>query len=194
MSQTAKWLGACMAAALLMGVVIGWYVRERETRIREENFRKEADAVRQRLAEVGARYGRQTAQLKALQQEGERLQNRVRELAVALGAAKDEAETLRRSRPKEGSADALPPPAGVMLNAPVIRVADVNPQLKMLVADVGSRDGMQAGMSFYVVHDKTPVADVRAADVRETFTGMVIEKIYAGKQPAPGDRLIVRKK
>jgi hypothetical protein len=53
---------------------------------------------------------------------------------------------------------------------------------------------MQAGMGFVVVHEKTPVAEVRAADVRATFTGMVIETVYAGQQPAPGDRLVVRRK
>ena len=194
MSQTAKWLGACMVAALLVGVVIGRYGREYAARVSEEKLKEKADAVRQRLAEYSERYDRQAAQMSALKHDGERLQNHVRALETALGAARDEAETLRRSRPKVGSDDALPPPAGATLNVSVMRVADVNPQLKMLVADVGARDGMLAGMSFHVVHDKTPVADVRAADVRETSTGMVIEKIYAGKQPAPGDRLIVRKK
>jgi hypothetical protein len=194
MGQGAKWWGACVVAALLVGVGVGRYSRERAARSSAENFRQEAAVVRQRLAEQGVRCDRQAAQMRAWQVDGERLQKRVRELEAALGAARDEAETLRRSRPRVGSADALPPPAGATLKAPVIRVVDVNLPLQMLVADVGAQSGMQAGMSFHVVHDKTPVADVRAADVRETSTGLVIEKLYAGRQPVPGDRLIVRKK
>jgi hypothetical protein len=118
----------------------------------------------------------------------------VKELEAAVKAAQDEAEALRKARPKAGSDEALPPPPAATLSAPVIRVREVNLPLRMLIADVGSQGGMQAGMGFVVVHEKTPVADVRASDVRETFTGMVIEKVYAGQQPAPGDRLVARRK
>ncbi|TAN38916.1 MAG: hypothetical protein EPN23_01310 [Verrucomicrobia bacterium] len=159
-----------------------------------QSWQEQAVVARQALSAWCAKYERQIAELDARKHDQERLQNRARELEAALSAAQDEVETLRRVRPKAGSEDVLPPPAGAVLSAPMVRVVDVNAPLNMLVADAGAQAGMQAGMSFCVVHDKTPVADVHAADVRETFTGMVIEKLYAGKQPVPGDRLIVRKK
>lgn len=188
------WLVVGVAVGLLAGVMAGRYSRQQELRAAEKNWREQADTVRQRLTDLCARFDRQTAQVNGLQREGDQSRQRTRELETALQAAKDEAETLRRSRPKPGSDEALPPPPAATLNVPVIRVMDVNLSLQMLMVDVGSQNGMQAGMSFFVVHDKTPVAEVHAAEVRETFSGMVIEKMYAGKQPMSGDRLIARKK
>jgi uncharacterized membrane-anchored protein YhcB (DUF1043 family) len=194
MSRIAMWLVAGVAVGLIAGVVAGRYSRQPELQAMEKNWREQADAARQRLADLCARFDRQTAQVNELQREGDQLRQHIRELETALQAAKDEAEVLRRMRPKPGSDEVLPPPPAATLNAPVIRVVDVNLPLQMLMVDVGAQSGMQAGMSFYVVHDKTPVAEVHAAEVRETFSGMVIEKMYADKQPVPGDRLIARKK
>jgi len=192
MKRTTMWLGVAMT--LLAGLMGGHYWRQQEAQASAKNWKEQAEVARQGLSDCCAKYDRQTVELNALKRDHEQLQRRVHELDAALGVARDEAETLRRARPKAGSEDVLPPPAGAILSASAVRVVDVNVPLKMLVVDSGARAGMQAGMSFCVVHDKTPVADVRAADVRETFTGMVIEKLYAGNPPVPGDRLIIRKK
>ena len=107
-----------------------------------------------------------------------------------------EAETalLRRTPPAPGSAEALPAAAPETLTGDPIRVVEVNAALKLLVVDAGRTRGMKAGLRFGVVHDGAAVADVRVVDVRETVAGVVLEKMYAGKTPVVGDRLIARRK
>lgn len=194
MSRSAMWLGAGLALGLLAGVCAGRHWVQLEAQATVQEWKEKAETAQQRLAELGGRFEQQTLQIRAAQGDREKSLQRERELEAAVKAAKDEAEALRKARPKAGSDEALPPPPATTLNAPVIRVLEVNLPLRMLMVDVGSQGGMQAGMGFVVVHEKTPVAEVRAADVRATFTGMVIETIYAGQQPAPGDRLVVRRK
>jgi hypothetical protein len=194
MNRTAMLLGAGVAVGLLAGVFAGRHWAQLEAQVTVERERDQRAKLQQSLADAGGRFDAVQEQLRAVQRDGEKSQQRVKELEAAVKAAQDEAEALRKARPKAGSDEALPPPPAATLSAPVIRVREVNLPLRMLIADVGSQGGMQAGMGFVVVHEKTPVADVRASDVRETFTGMVIEKVYAGQQPAPGDRLVARRK
>ena len=194
MNRTAMLLGAGLAIGLLPGVFVGRHWAQIEAQATAQGWKEKAETVQQRLTVLGDRFEQQVQQLRAVQRDGEKSQQRVKELEAAVKAAQDEAEVLRKARPKAGSDEALPPPPPATLNAPVIRVLEVNQSLRMLTVDVGAQGGMQAGMGFVVVREKTPVAEVRAADVRETLTGMVIEKVYAGQQPAPGDRLIVRRK
>ena len=194
MNRTAMLLGAGVAVGLLAGVVAGRHWAQLEAQTVTQTAQEQAETARQRLAEIGGRFEQQAQQLHAVQRDGEKSQQRVKELEAAVKAAQDEAEALRKARPKAGSDEALPPPPAATLSSPVIRVLEVNLPLRMLMVDVGTQGGMQAGMGFVVVHEKTPVAEVRASDVRETFTGMVIEKVYAGQQPAPGDRLVARRK
>jgi len=194
MSRSAMWLGAGLAVGLLAGVFAGRHWVRLEAQATAQEWKEKAETAQQRLAELGERFELQTQQVRAAQGDREKSLQRERELEAAVKAAKDEAEALRKARPKAGSDEALPPPPAATLNAPVIRVLEVKLPLRMLIVDVGAQGGMQAGMGFVVVHEKTPVAEVRAADVRETFTGMVIETVYAGQQPAPGDRLVARRK
>jgi hypothetical protein len=194
MNRTAMLLGAGVAVGLLAGVLAGRHWAQLVAQVDVERERDQRAKLQQSLADAGGRFDAVQEQLRAVQRDGEKSQQRVKELEAAVKAAQDEAEALRKARPKAGSDEALPPPPAATLSAPVIRVREVNLPLRMLIADVGSQGGMQAGMGFVVVHEKTPVADVRASDVRETFTGMVIEKVYAGQQPAPGDRLVARRK
>jgi hypothetical protein len=188
------WLGAGLAVGLLAGAGAGRYWVLLEAQAATQVWKERAELAQQRLAELGVRFELQTQQVRAAQGDREKSLQRERELVAAVQVAKDEAEALRKARPKAGSDEALPPPPAATLSAATIRVLEVNLPLRMLMVDVGAQGGLQAGMGFVVVHEKTPVAEVRAADVRATFTGMVIEKIYAGQQPAPGDRLVVRRK
>ncbi len=194
MSRSAMWLGAGLAVGLLAGAGAGRYWVLLEAQAATQVWKERAELAQQRLAELGVRFELQTQQVRAAQGDREKSLQRERELVAAVQVAKDEAEALRKARPKAGSDEALPPPPAATLSAATIRVLEVNLPLRMLMVDVGAQGGLQAGMGFVVVHEKTPVAEVRAADVRATFTGMVIEKIYAGQQPAPGDRLVVRRK
>ena len=201
MSRSISWLGVGLAVGLLGGVFAGRHWVLLEAQATEQVWKEKAETAQQRLAEFGERFEQQSQQLRAARDDREKSLQRERELAAAVKAAQAETkaaqaetETLRKARPKAGSDEALPPPPAPTLSAATIRVQEVNLPLRMLIADVGAQGGMQAGMGFVVVHEKTPVAEVRAADVRATFTGMVIEKIYAGQQPAPNDRLVVRRK
>ena len=194
MTRSVMWLGAGLAVGLLAGVCTGRHWVQLEAQATVQVWKEKSETAQQRLGELGERYEQQVLQGRVAQRDGEKLQQRVQELEAAVKAAQVETEALRKARPKAGSDEVLPPPPAATLNAAEIRVLEVNLPLRMLMADVGAQGGMQAGMGFVVVHEKTPVAEVRAADVRATFTGMVIEKVYAGQQPAPGDRLVVRRK
>ena len=201
MSRSASWLGAGVAVGLLGGVVAGRHWEQLEAQAQVLVWKEKAGQAQQRLDELGERYEQQAMQLQAARRDGEKALQRMRELEQAVSkaqaetkAAQAETEALRTTRPTAGSDEALPPPPAPAMSAATVRVLEVNLPLQMLMVDVGAQGGLQAGMGFVVLHDKTPVAEVRAADVRPTFSGMVIEKIYAGQQPAPGDRLVVRRK
>jgi len=195
------WLGTGLAVGLLAGLYAGRHWVQLEAQAVVLVWQDKAETAQRRLAELGERYGQQTLQLGAAQRDGEKLQARAQALETAaksmeaaVQAAQAETEALRKARPQAGRDEVLAPPPATTLSAAAIRVLEVNRPLRMLMVDVGAQGGMQAGMGFVVVHEKTPVAEVRAADVRATFTGMVIETVYAGQQPAPGDRLVVRRK
>jgi hypothetical protein len=188
------WLGTGLAVGLLGGVYAGRHWVQLEAQAMVQVWQEKAETAQRRLTELGERYGQQALQLGAAQRDGEKSQERAQALEAAVRAAQAETEALRKARPKAGTDEVLAPPPATTLSAAAIRVLEVNRPLRMLMVDVGAQGGMQAGMGFVVVHEKTPVAEVRAADVRATFTGMVIETVYAGQQPAPGDRLVVRRK
>jgi hypothetical protein len=188
------WLGTGLAVGLLGGVYAGRHWVQLEVQAVVQVWQEKAETAQRRLTELGERYGQQALQLSAAQRDGEKSQERAQALEAAVRFAQAETEALRKARPKAGSDEVLAPPPATTLSAAAIRVLEVNRPLRMLMVDVGAQGGMQAGMGFVVVHEKTPVAEVRAADVRATFTGMVIETVYAGQQPAPGDRLVVRRK
>jgi len=188
------WLGTGLAVGLFAGAFAGRHWVQLDAQATMQVWKEKAETAQQRLAELGERFEQQVQQVRAAQGDREKSLQRERDLEAAVKAAKEEAEALRKARPKAGSDEALPPPSAATLSAPVIRVLEVKRPLRMLIVDVGAQGGMQAGMGFVVVHEKTPVAEVRAADVRATFTGMVIETVYAGQQPAPGDRLVARRK
>lgn len=194
MSRSAMWLGTGLAVGLLGGVYAGRHWVQLEAQAMVQVWQEKAETAQRRLTELGERYGQQALQLGAAQRDGEKSQERAQALEAAVRAAQAETEALRKARPKAGTDEVLAPPPATTLSAAAIRVLEVNRPLRMLMVDVGAQGGMQAGMGFVVVHEKTPVAEVRAADVRATFTGMVIETVYAGQQPAPGDRLVVRRK
>ncbi|MCX6997138.1 MAG: hypothetical protein NTV49_08630 [Kiritimatiellaeota bacterium] len=150
--------------------------------------RQAGDPAEQRLIRA------QQARLVVLQREGDLARAQAAAWAGQCAAAQAEAALLRRTPPAAGSAETLPAAAAEALTGDPIRVLEVNAALSMLVVDAGRARGMRAGMCFGVVHEREPVADVRAVDVREALTGVVIERTYAGKTPVAGDRLVARKK
>lgn len=55
------------------------------------------------------------------------------------------------------------------------RVLDVNPQLRMVVLDIGEEQGARVGMPFLVVRGDEVVAELRLVEVRRRVSGAVIE-------------------
>ena len=184
-----------MAAGLAAGLAAGWSGGR--------SWQTELDAAGEKLRQAVERDGTsaaqrlilsQQAQLAARERDNEQARAQVRAWAAKGVVAQAEAEALRRAAPAAGGAETLPASAAEALSGDPIRVVEVNASLEMLVVDAGRARGMKPGMSFSVVHGREPVAEVRVVDVRAAVTGVVIEKVYAGKAPVVGDRLVARKK
>ena len=189
MARTWILLVVGLAAGWGVGFGCGW------RGLAEKNAAGAAAAAERGHMEAAQRLIRaQQARLAVLQRESDQARAQAAAWAEKCAAAQAAAAVLRRTPPEPGSAEALPAAAAEALTGDPIRVVEVNAKLEMLVVDAGRARGMKPGMRFGVVHERTPVADVRAVDVREMLTGMAIEKIYAGKKPVAGDRLIARKK
>lgn len=78
-------------------------------------------------------------------------------------------------------------PPGTLTDAKVISISD---ELALVVANVGSRQNVTAGMSFQVIRDNHIVGAVRVVDVREKISGAIIENLTSEKDRVKvGDRL-----
>lgn len=72
-----------------------------------------------------------------------------------------------------------------------LRVLDVNRDLQMVIIGGGRRAGLQAGMSFLLMRDDAPTAQVRLVDVRREISGAVIERTEKGRTAAVTDRPVL---
>jgi len=80
-------------------------------------------------------------------------------------------------------------PAGSLTNGMVVSVKE---ELSLVVANIGSRQGVRVGMPFKVVRDGRIVGWVRVVDVREKISGAVIQSLESEKDKIKvGDRLMV---
>ncbi len=80
------------------------------------------------------------------------------------------------------------PVAGVETgNLKSAKVRDVNDGLHLVVLNIGTAQGVRIGMPFLICRGEQPVALVRAADVRETMTGALVERIEKNTRPQIGD-------
>jgi len=55
------------------------------------------------------------------------------------------------------------------------KVVDIKPELALVVANLGSRQGVRTGMPFQVWRDDRQVATVRVVDVRDTVSGAIVQ-------------------
>ena len=70
------------------------------------------------------------------------------------------------------------------------RVIDVKPDLALVVANLGSRQGVKASMPFQVWRGDKLVASVRVVDVRNDISGAVIQStVNTSEAVRPGDSL-----
>lgn len=68
------------------------------------------------------------------------------------------------------------------------KVVSTKPEAALLVLDVGSRDGVRAGMPFTIFRQDQPVAQVLVVDVRKSICGAVVQETLArGAAPMVGD-------
>lgn len=80
-------------------------------------------------------------------------------------------------------------PAPDLMNG---KVSAVKPELGCVVVNLGSRHGVKVGMPFEVRRGKKVIALVRVVDVRQTFSGTVIQNLLSEKDPVKlGDTLKV---
>ena len=71
-------------------------------------------------------------------------------------------------------------------------VVDYKPELALIVANLGARQGVKTGMPFQVWHGETQVASVRIVDVRDSISGAVVQNIASNSHPIKsGDTLRV---
>lgn len=130
-------------------------------------------------------------EIEALQMRSRGLEDQVALLSeAAAGTASG------RSTPSTGSVErgtAAQPQAEARSGR--IRIQDANEALQYVVLTGGRDGGVQTGMLFTVLDGERPIADLRADDVREAFTGAVVERVYpGGRFPRPDDRVVVRKR
>ncbi len=60
---------------------------------------------------------------------------------------------------------------------PELRVADYAQEIDLVILNAGKKHGIKTGMVFEIRHGTTPVATVRAFDVRESIAGCIIQNI-----------------
>jgi len=71
-------------------------------------------------------------------------------------------------------------------------VIDLKQEISLVVANVGSKNGVRLGMPFQVWRGSSRIGEVRAVDVRESICGAIIQSLENEKNPIKtGDRLRV---
>jgi len=107
------------------------------------------------------------------------LESRLRSVAEALG--------IPGSGPSAG--DKTTAAAGSLTSGMVVSIKE---ELSLVVANIGSRQGVRVGMPFKVVRDEHIIGVVRVVDVREKICGAVIQSLDSEKNKIKvGDRLMV---
>ncbi|MEI6561150.1 MAG: hypothetical protein WCO68_03590 [Verrucomicrobiota bacterium] len=107
------------------------------------------------------------------------LEARLRSVAEALGIPGNQPGADGKSAAKAGSlTDGM--------------VVSIKEELSLVVANVGSRQGVRVGMPFKVVREDHLIGTVRVVDVREKICGAVIQSLDSEKNKIKvGDRLMV---
>jgi hypothetical protein len=143
-----------------------------------------------------------------LEQENRRLQLEIETLQIRGRGLEDQVAVLSEAAsgvvsgqerdPSEPVSDVAPSPEDPVDGeawSGRIRIRDANESLRYVVLTAGKDGQVQRGMLFTVLDGDLPIADLRADDVREGFTGAVVERVYpGGRFPQPDDRVVMRKR
>jgi chromosome segregation ATPase len=88
-----------------------------------------------------------------------------------------------------GSAVEAAPVSATLTDASIISIKE---DLALVVANVGRKHGVQAGMPFRVIRDGEDIGVIRVVDVREKIAGAVVQDLRSEKEKIRvGDRLKV---
>jgi hypothetical protein len=72
------------------------------------------------------------------------------------------------------------------------RVVDIKPDLALVVANLGSRQGVKTGMPFQVWRGQKQIASVRVVDVRDSVSGAIVQNtVTPADTVRTGDTLII---
>jgi hypothetical protein len=72
------------------------------------------------------------------------------------------------------------------------RVVDIKPDLALVVANLGSRQGVKTGMPFQVWRGEKQIASVRVVDVRDAVSGAIVQNtVTPADTVRTGDTLII---
>ncbi len=72
------------------------------------------------------------------------------------------------------------------------KVSAVKPELDCVVINLGVKQGVKVGMPFRVKRGERDIAILRVVDVRQAFSGTVIQKLVSDKEPVKlGDAITV---
>ncbi len=99
---------------------------------------------------------------------------------------------LRRVREMSGENSSGAKAQAIPASLDHAAVVDVKDELSLVIANIGRKQGVQAGMSFKVMRAKKYLGTVRVVDVRDRICGAVIQNLSSMKQPIrQGDHLRV---
>ena len=100
---------------------------------------------------------------------------------------------IRHANSSLGSSQAnVPEPTGLPANITDGLVISVKDELAVVVMNIGSSQGVKAGMPFQVIRGKKSIGSVRAVDIREKIAGAVIQNLDSeNDRVRVGDRLVV---
>jgi len=185
-----------------------------------EVFRREAAELKQRMTALGVdglsgdkskleqRLLKAVRDLQLVQSEKDKLSDELVQLSEAVlrytkVATSDDAEARMALEARLRSvSDVLGIPGsqaapdskapamnGTLTNGMVVSIKE---ELSLVVANIGSRQGVRVGMPFKVVREDHIIGTVRVVDVREKICGAVIQSLDSEKNKIKvGDRLMV---
>jgi hypothetical protein len=123
--------------------------------------------------------------------ERQRLVVQVQRLIDALQKPGDVAGELARTKALFEAADQ--PPSGLATNSQAqgglgaATVLDVNPDLRLVVLNIGQTRGARIGMPMVVVRGERVVAELKVVEVRQRICGALIERVKEGVTLKTGD-------
>lgn len=181
-----------------------------------EVFKREAGELKLRMEALGVeaagsnrgrieqRLLRAVSDLKILQDEKDKLADQLVRLSEAVvrflktAVSTDGDARMALESEMRGMSEALGIPSSRAVEAAAMpatltdgMVISVKEEFALVIANLGSRQGVKIGMPFQVWRGEERVGEVRVVDVREKISGAVIQDLNPKEKVKVGDRLRV---